>query len=185
MKKANKNIMVLLFIFFITNTALYAMQKKCHTAPIIMYSIAKIEGTNRYPVGYPYIISINNKKDAQMLLNSNLKKYFINNRTINCQSLAKCKKITKYLINHKVKNLDCGAFQINYLYHKVKNLDLYFNLKKSYNFACNIIENNNKRVWTWKNIADYHSYSKKQNREYKQKLILAVYQSYKSEVQHD
>ncbi len=172
----NHPVMIIFFLFLMFNNTLLASQQKCKVEPIIMYSIASIEGSSMFPVGYPYIISLNNKQDVDKLLNSDLRKYFIDNRTINCKNESTCINITRYLIKRNIKNLDCGAFQINYLYHKVKNFAFYFNLKKSYYFACNIITKNNQKKWSWKNISDYHSFSNQQNAEYKKKLITAIYQ---------
>lgn len=157
----------------------------CKVQPIIMYSIAQLEGSNQFPVGYPYIISINNKKDVKTLEKTKLKAYFINNRTINCKSQQFCVSVTKLLIHNHITNVDLGAFQLNYYYHPYKQLSIYFNLRKSYNTACAIISKDNAKKWAWDNVAKYHSWTTAIRNRYKQKLLALIYQNYIKEHTND
>lgn len=142
--------------------------KECSLDYSIMYLVAMNEKHKDRNVGYPYLISFNNKKEASVA-----KHYingFLDNRTIDCKNEKRCTDILKILFSAKITNLDLGAFQINYHYHK-ENLSDYFNLKKSYNIGCKIAEKHiNNNAVTFQDIAKYHSLSRKYNSIYANSL---------------
>ena len=155
-------------LFFINYSYIFA----CNVDDRIMFSIAEIEKHKDRVVGYPYLISFNSRKDIDKL-NIDIKKYFIDSRTIDCQNVDTCKYILSILILNNIKNLDCGAFQINYKFWKIPNTD-YFDIKKSYAKACSIVESHNKLKWSWNNIANYHSGTPHLNRKYKSLLLSSI-----------
>jgi len=124
-----------------------------------MYWIAKIEKSSKRDTGYPYLVSFNKKSDFKKLSKKfNFKK--TSNRTIDCINQKNCVNIVKSLIKNKVFNLDLGAYQINYIYHKTKKLSSYFNLQESYIKACDILKKLIKKYgYSWKTIAKYHSFN--------------------------
>lgn len=133
----------------------------------LLFSIAKAENCNIF---YPYIISINSRKDIKKLrkIKENLNlKLNIKNKTIYCYNLKNCVKISKSLIKKGIINIDLGSFQINYKYHKLP-LSYYFNIKKSAKFVDNYIFNlaKNFKMWNWKILAAYHSFTPKENTKY-------------------
>ena len=157
------------FIFLIAVSPLLA---KCKVDDRIMYSIAEIEKHPLMPIGYPYLISLNSKKDYDKL-NNNEKNLMLDKRTIDCNDLNTCSKILEELIKKNIKNVDCGAFQINYRYWK-RDFGDYFKLRKSYEIACDIIHKKNVNKWSWVNIAKYHSATPKYNEKYKKRLIASI-----------
>jgi len=159
-----------LFISLLLLSSLFAGEQKCLLKYSTMYIIAMNEKHKDKAVGYPYLISLNNKKDV-IKAKEKYKNYFLDNRTIDCINKEKCFQITKNLIADKITNLDLGAFQINYKYHKIKIKD-YFNLKKSYIASCKIASQyiKNKQKITFRDIAKYHSHTKKYNRLYADSL---------------
>jgi hypothetical protein len=161
------------FCFAILITPLFGMST-CSVDDRIMFAIASIEKHPTLPVGYPFIISINSRTDQQKARNIlMLKKYFLDKRTLDCQSSRMCTKILHELKKRKIINLDCGAYQINYKFWNMEDGD-YFNLKKSYYKACEIVMKYNKNKWSWKNIAKFHSKTVKYNNSYKKKLISTI-----------
>lgn len=172
----------LLFILLFASI-LPAQDFSCKVDDRIMYAIAKIERHRSTPVGYPYLISINMKQDQiTAKKDASLRKYFLDNRTIDCNSKKECVAILKKLQSQKITNLDCGAFQINRQYWSLKDED-YFDVKKSYFKACEIVMSHNKTKWTWENIAKYHSKTRKYNDKYKKYLIATIERSMKSDGQ--
>ena len=159
---------IFLLIFFVISVH---ASDKCKVDDLIMYNIASIEAHKDLPVGYPYIISLNNKKDFYKLKNDDLlKDLFLDKRTIHCLSQNVCVLTLKYLIAKNIKNVDCGAFQLNYKFWKIPKKD-YFDVEKSYRKACDIVMFYNKKEWTWENIAKYHSKTKVYNTRYKNNLL--------------
>ena len=155
------------FIFFLITISLKASE--CSLAYSTMYLIALNEKAIERPIGYPYLISFNSSKNVAEAKKT-FKKVFMNSRTIDCKNVQLCTKITKSLINNGMSNLDLGAFQINYHYHKIKIKD-YFIIEKSYEKSCNIAEQfiDSKNV-TFEDIARYHSSTKKYNAIYAKRL---------------
>jgi len=155
-------------LFFINYSYIFA----CNVDDRIIVSIAEIEKHKDRVVGYPYLISFNNRKDIDKL-NIDIRKYFIDSRTIDCQDVDTCKYILSILILNNIKNLDCGAFQINYKFWKIPVTD-YFDTKKSYIKACSIIESHNKLNWSWSNVANYHSGTPHLNSKYKALILSSI-----------
>jgi len=171
-RKSNK----LLFLIFISvihlkaNNLCYEKTFKCITDPVIMYSIAEIEHHVSRNIGYPYLISFNNKTIAQKAIHDKyLSNLFIDNRTLDCMNKQKCKKTLQYIRNKYTNNLDCGGFQINDKSWGF-NSDIYFSIQKSYQCACKMVQKHNKNEWSFENIAKYHSKTKSVNKKYREKL---------------
>lgn len=165
------NFLCFIFMLLILNSFLSASTKICKINNAVLLSVLSAEEHRGLPAGYPYIISLNRKIDQKLLKNTFLKKYFLDNRTIDCKEEKKCVAITKTLIAHGYKDLDLGAFQINYQFHKL-SLKSYFNLKKSYLFACRFITLNIKKYgYNWYAIAGYHSFAPNENYKYQKNLI--------------
>lgn len=80
-------VMATMLILFSIN--LSAKELKCNVQYDIMYLIALNEKSPKRAVGYPYLISFNNKSDAKMIKTkySNL---FMSSRTIDCENFSLC-----------------------------------------------------------------------------------------------
>jgi len=153
---------MLFIIFLFRITAAYTYE----VPPALLFSIAKAESKN---VFYPYIISINSKKDIKRLekIGINLKE----GRIIDCYNKKTCIKAVKLLIRAGITNIDLGVFQINYKYHKLPLGD-YFDIKKSAEYASRFIYKLAKKFnkWNWKILAMYHSATPYLNKEYIKKV---------------
>lgn len=145
--------------------------KQCKIDKSVFYTILMTEGLKN-KAGYEYLISFNNQEDSRKLRkNKHLKKLFINNRTIDCENTKLCVYIVKELIKKKIKNYDLGAFQINHKVHNLKPLKRYFDINKSYFYACGILNSCIKKYgFNWEGIACYHSQTPKYNKKYRKKL---------------
>jgi hypothetical protein len=162
-----KTIAVLVFFFLIHGVS---FAKECKLDKKILYSILMNEGLPN-KIGYEYIISFNNKSDLTRVKKSKLKPYFVNSNVIDCKNAYMCEVILSKLNNAGIKNLDLGAFQINYKVHRMAKKD-YFNLESSYKYACGYIENMiAKHGYNWYAIASYHSQTPHFNNIYRNKLI--------------
>ena len=139
---------------------------ECPISYKVMYWIAKIEKSQKRDIGYPFLISFNKKGDIRKVP----KKFSyikIDSRTVDCKNKNNCINIVKALLNKKIFNLDLGAYQINYRFHKLKRLGSYFSLKDSYIKACDILEKLIKKYgYSWKTIAKYHSFNYSHQRKY-------------------
>ena len=169
--------MQIVFVLFLVlfSNLLVADGFECSVDDRIMFAIAKVERHPKTPVGYPFLISINMKKDKVKAKKiQSLKKYFLDSRTLDCNSQEECVGVLHELNNHGITNLDCGAFQLNYKYWKMQRIADYFDTKKSYEKACSIVMSHNKSNWSWENIAKYHSKTKKYNTKYKKYLIATI-----------
>jgi len=166
---------ILLGLLFVVNASSYDQCRLSHQSMVL---IAKVEKHPKRKLGYPYLISFNNKKDA-VSAKKKYKKYFIykskSARTIDCKSETVCLQILDDLLKHKIKNLDLGGFQINYMYHKIPKRH-YFRVAESYQYACAYAQNfTDKYGSTFKSLAMYHSgtpkyrnaYAKRMYNEYK------------------
>jgi len=156
-------------IILILASSLYA---NCKVDYSVLYAIASNERSLSRDIGYPYLISFNISKEAIKIKKTLPKLVWIDNRTIDCQTEDKCKKLLYKLNKMEIKNLDLGAFQINQNHFTYEDFSNYFNLKKSYQNACNIIYGHYKEtgVWDWKTIARYHSKTPKINARYASRL---------------
>lgn len=164
----NKYFILLLLLL----NSLYAVVpvKKCSIEKEIIYSILLNEGLKK-KAGYEYIISFNNSYEADKIRKTELKNMFINNRTIDCKNRQLCSYILYELTKINIINLDLGAFQINYKFHNLDTLADYFDIHKSYIFACKYIENCVKQYGdNFKAYACYHSRTKEHNEKYQKNL---------------
>ncbi|MBL3518857.1 hypothetical protein H0A43_00015 [Arcobacter lanthieri] len=142
----------------------------CIVPNILLETIKITENERRYPF---YIRT--NEKIEQFY---NIANRFIYKKTkdkyvIDCLNKDNCSELTKTLIKNNITNLDLGLFQINYNSFKYP-LHSYFDIKKSYINACEIVEEKikiNKGRWNWEVLASYHSTTPKYNNIYKKKLI--------------
>ncbi|MCK9549283.1 hypothetical protein [Aquamicrobium sp.] len=145
----------------------------------LMYTIASNERHHKKPIGYPYLISFN-KPSQKKVLPANIRSLMLDGRTIDCKNSNTCVQILTYLSQNGVKNLDLGAFQINYMYHgKKASLASFFNLKESYDIARDLAEIHvKKHGCTWKSLARYHSATQKYNQRYTNNLKKNYMRSY-------
>lgn len=141
----------------------------------ILYGIAKTESHPKREVGYPYLISFNNKGESKILKKTKgLNFIFLDNRTIDCKNTSSCIAILNFLEKKKITNLDLGAFQINYRWHKLDK-ESYFSVKDSLDFACShLMTLGEERGWGWEAIASYHSKTPKHNERYRKVVIKHV-----------
>jgi len=165
--------MIKLFLsIFLLSFSLFASNNKCDIDSSILKIIAKAERHSQKEVGYPFLISFNNKNDAKLVKSQIGKSIFLDSRTIDCKNKKLCKKITNFLIEQKITNLDLGAFQINYEFHKMK-VEKYFSFKESYFKACSFISKLIKNHgYNWRTIAMYHSATPKYNYRYLKKISM-------------
>ena len=170
-KKENKNIFFNIFIIISLSFSTLFSASKCNVDYSIIYLIAMNERSLQRPIGYPYLISLNKKFPREY----NKVKHqfnFINNRTIDCKSEKECISTMEKLLQLGIKNMDLGAFQINYLSFKFKDFSNYFNFKKSFARSCEIVYPfiRNKKNITFRDIARYHSSTPKYNKIYADNL---------------
>ena len=145
-------------------------EESCSIDYSIMYAIQKVERHAKLKVGYPYIISFNSKVDRKKV-KKKLNLSWIDSRSVDCKEIVQCEDTLNKIVKLKIKNVDLGAFQINYKYHTMKP-DEYFNNKKAYLRACKIIEGLIKKYgMSADTIARYHSSTKKYRRRYAKKLF--------------
>ena len=145
-------------------------QKTCTIKKDIIYSVLLNEGLKKR-AGYEFIISFNNERDVKLIKKTELKKLFVDSRTIDCKNEKLCSYILYELTKAKITNLDLGAFQINYGLHNLSKLSDYFDIDKSYIFACNYIEKCVKQYGdNFKAYACYHSRTPKFNEKYQKNL---------------
>jgi len=145
-------------------------QKTCSIDKNVIYSVLMNEGLKKR-IGYEFIISFNNFSDVKVLKKTGLKSLFVDNRTIDCKNEKLCSYILYELTKANITNLDLGAFQINYMFHNLDTLADYFDINKSYVFACNRIEDCVKQYGNnFKAYACYHSRTKEHNEKYQKRL---------------
>jgi hypothetical protein len=137
-----------------------------------MYEIATNERHPERDVGYPYLINFNNQKEMEKIPKEFIGKFEkIDSRSIDCKQLETCIKIFQSLWVQGVSNLDLGAFSINPIFYKVKHPREYFDLKESYQKACSILEElEKKHGWSWETIGRYHSGRVSLNEAYVNKI---------------
>ncbi|WP_152184862.1 hypothetical protein [Sulfurimonas indica] len=145
-----------------------SMEKEVNNCQIdnqILLLIASAERCNQREIGYPYLISFNSKKEKEQARKiANFK--WIDNRTADCLDAKNCTEALTFLLKNKITNLDLGPYQLNYIYQKLPLQD-YFNVKKSYEYACGLIYQNIKKYgYSWDTIAMYHSHTKKHKEKY-------------------
>ena len=170
-------IIAFIFLVFTTKTTVFSAEvitNECNIDFSIFNMIALAEKHPKKEVGYSYLISFNNANDSKRIKNKIGNELFLDNRTMDCKNEKLCVKILDYLIaEEKITNLDIGAFQLNYDWHKIEYKN-YFSLQHSYDKACKIITNLiNKYGYSWETIAKYHSFTPKHNYKYL-KIISSV-----------
>jgi len=163
------NKIFLFFIFFIE----ISFSQECGLAHEVMYILAKNEHHPQRKVGYPYLISFNNKRDA-ILAKKHFKSLFISNkgvdRTLDCKNQKRCVEVLDKVLKLGIKNLDLGSFQLNYIYHKHPKMD-YFSVVESYDLACAYAESFTKKYgYTWRSLAKYHSKTPKYRDRYAKRM---------------
>ena len=148
-----------------------ALNADCLVDYKIMYALADCENHKNRDIGYPYLISFNNKKDA-IRVKKKLKLNWLDSRSVDCRNLSTCKRNLKDINSMKITNLDLGAYQINQDIFSYKDKDNYFVLKQSYKNACDIVYKHYRETkeWTWETIARYHSKTPKYNKIYADNL---------------
>lgn len=166
-----KFVLIIVFIIFAKMNLLaeQTQQITCGIDYSLMELIAKAERSSKRDVGYPYLISFNNGISYERYLNhSNYKK--LDARSIDCLNMDNCVVVLNNLVRQGVLNLDLGAFQLNYLYHRIPTRQ-YFHLESSYEKACSIIEDLVSRFgYSWHTIARYHSSTDEHNVKYRRIL---------------
>jgi hypothetical protein len=163
---------MLKYIFLLITLPILLNANKCTVDTKIMYSILLNESYSKKSVGYKYIISFNNPKDAKIVRKTELRPLFLNSRNLDCKNEKICVNILKELIRNNITNLDLGPYQINYFFHKLDRYSDYFNLKSSYLYACSYVADMiNKHGYNWYAIASYHSQTPDKNQKYRDKLI--------------
>ncbi|WP_323585398.1 lysozyme family protein [Aliarcobacter butzleri] len=170
---------LILFLLIVISTS-YS-KDVCKIDNKIMYSILIKESYSRKDAGYPYIISFNNESDQSLIKKTKLNSYMLNSRNLDCKNKELCEKILKSLVKHKITNLDLGPYQIHFDSH-YKNVPLttFFDLQKSYLFACNYVKSKiDKYGFNWFAIASYHSETPKFNYIY-QKELKPIYKDLKN-----
>lgn len=149
----------------------FAFTNECPYDKKVIYSILMNERSPYRRLGYEHIISFNNTLDAKKVKsNSELKKYFLNSMTMDCNNTDNCIRITSYLLKNGIKNLDLGAFQINTKSHSLP-LTTYFDYQKSYMFTCDYLKKNvDLYGFNWFAVASHHSRTPEYNEDYQEKL---------------
>lgn len=147
--------------------------EECRLSHESMVLIAKAERHPARKLGYPYLISFNKEKDA-IRAQKKYKQFFIPNkgvdRTIDCKSEEVCRIIFADLIKNKITNLDLGGFQINFIYHKLKDYE-YFRVAESYEYACSYAQSFVFKYGpTFKALAMYHSQTPKHRNKYAKRM---------------
>lgn len=168
-----KKLFLKFFLILIVLTISANAQKNkinCDLNYSIIELIANAERSVKREIGYPYLISFNEKINYGNYIHN--KKYKrIDSRTLDCLELQNCVNILEQLVEQKITNIDLGAFQHNYIFHKYPLYD-YFILENSYNRTCTILKNLIKRHgYSWQTIARYHSSTPKYNEKYKNILV--------------
>lgn len=144
-----------------------ALSADCKVDYSIMYVIAQSEKHLNRDVGYPFLISFNDSKDAKKIKKTTSFDW-LDTRTIDCHNQEQCEIELQIINQEKIANLDLGAYQINHRWFKYNDKSKYFNLKKSYEQACQIVYSHysKDKEWNWERIARYHSKTSKYNKRY-------------------
>lgn len=155
--------------------------ENCRVKYDVLYTIASVESHPKRAVGYPFIISFNNKAEMQKIQEAGVLRGLmyekLDNRSLDCKDLKTCSTLLQTLLSHKITNLDLGAFQLNYRFVRLQQEE-YFLIESSMREACRILMELNQRYgdWNMEILAKYHSYRPKYNKKY-QKLLLQHYEA--------
>jgi hypothetical protein len=175
--------LISVFLVGILSAEQVEYENVCAVDYSVMFTIAQNERHPKKDIGYPYLISFNNKDDAIKAKNTlKLQSEWLDARTIDCKSLSGCKSTLAEINNLFIGNLDLGAFQINQKAFNYSDSSEYFNLKKSYKNACAIVYQHYRDTgkWDWGTIARYHSKTPVYNQAYKRRLV-SNYEKIKTE----
>ena len=180
--------MKLLLVFSILLSSLFSKEhyilstdikepSDCLVPNPVLESIMSVERSLDREIGYPFIIRINRKKEikkAHRVLKGMY--YTVTKRdkaVIDCKSTNNCAKITKKLVSSKIKNIDLGAFGLNYYWREGwrYNPRTFFINNKASLITCKYLhELNNEFGWSWRTIGNYHNRHKKRNDLYVKRL---------------
>lgn len=162
----------ILSLLFCSSSLFANMNETCNLENDYMLSILMNEHHPKKPIGYEYIISFNEKKDAEIIKQYLAKDWFIDNRSIDCRAQGYCIQIIEALEKLNIKNVDLGPFQLNFKYQKVPSYSDYFDFSRSYLKACSYATQMLKeRGHDWRGLAAYHSKTETFNEIYRNKLI--------------
>ena len=146
---------------------------ECQLSHESMILIAKTEKHPQRRLGYPYLISFNNTKDAERMYQK-YQSLFIPNkgvdRSIDCQNEQMCVDILHDLLSQNITNVDLGAYQINYGCHKLPH-ENYFRVAESYEYACAYAYSFVRQYGeTFRSLAMYHSQTPKYRNIYAKRM---------------
>lgn len=121
-----------------------------------MYALADTERHNKRPIGYPFLISFNVKRDAVQMRDA-LKGEWLDWRTLDCKNSEQCVSDLEIVLAKGIENVDLGGYQFNYVWFKFP-LATYFSVQDSFERACKrVTEIYLKYGWSWDAIANYHN----------------------------
>jgi hypothetical protein len=140
----------------------------CYMEDALLDAIGAMEGHPAKELRYPYIVSFNSTKDAKLAKDAGLEGW-LDNRTVDCGGQEACVSLVEALIKSDIKNLDLGAYQINYVYHKYP-LEEYFSEAAETRVCEILLALYETGGWSWETIARYHSSVPKRNEFYKTRL---------------
>lgn len=124
----------------------------------------------------PYTIKINNFDDIQKAKRSGLD---VNTNLLNCNSLEDCDLEANTLINIGIKDINLGAYQINYKDHPILNLKKYFIEMSSREFVNQFLTKLVEQYgYSWETLGRYRFSAEtnpNQNEEYYRQLYAFVY----------
>jgi hypothetical protein len=138
----------------------------CYIDDSLLEAINAIEGHPAKEPRYAYIISFNNAKDASLAREAGLGGW-LDKRTVDCGSKEVCAELTETLTANGIKNLDLGAYQINYIYHKFGYDEYFDNAKAEYRVCEILLALYESKGWSWQTLGLYHSSNPKRNEFYR------------------
>jgi hypothetical protein len=164
-------LVVLVFLLGLVSGNAY---ESCHLSHQSMLLIAKVEKHPDRKLGYPYIISFNNKKDV-VKAHRIFSPFFIKQkgigRSIDCQDEETCVSMLNRLLEMHIVNMDLGSFQINYKFHRLNSKNDYFRVAESYEYACAYAQTFvDKYGPTFKALAMYHNKKPKYRNIYAKRM---------------
>ena len=138
--------------------------------PEVVEAIAEIESYKKNGRIYPYVIRINSPYRILGLKEVAPDVY-------DCKNEVLCKLVVRKLVRSGVKNVDLGAFQINYYYYKGSKerlIENAFNYYKEYRLACEIMAKLFKKYGkTLYAVGRYHSTKRDRMYRYVKKFVRA------------
>jgi hypothetical protein len=102
----------------------------------------------------PYVIRLNNPLEIQLAIDNNIT---LEKNLLKCINQENCVLKAKELISLGINNFDNGAYQINYKYNPILNIEEYFNESQARLIVNNILINLIKKWgYSWETIGRYH-----------------------------